>query len=381
MLKIVFVFPNYPEVMYSFLLSFAKQKQAEMKIVCLKGLLKERKEIFAGDELAAHAQILFYEEKMDFDSFINGIISENRDAVFVFGGFLGAVGKAIEAYRNQSGEKGIVITEKPGFRPVKYCNRIFRFLKNIKAKHTYFSAYKRNENAIKAVLVTGQKGVAQLKAYGIPGEKLYNFMYTHIEENTVPHTQSVQDKIRFVYVGRFNFLERGMDALISAFSKLKQDNWTLDLVGGYGEDAEKVIVWADRTKNVNYIGAWKSNEVISKLQDYDVCISPTRLDGWRIQVNQAIMAGIGTITTGEAISDELIKASNSGLVINAFQSQALYNSVSDVLKNPTIVNTWKENAKKYQNRISNETVANYFCKIIDYALLSTGEQKPACPWL
>ena len=370
MTKIVFILPTYPEVMYSFLLAFAKQKKAQIKIVCLKGLLQERKGIFANDELADYAELTFYQEETDFDRFINDVIRENREAVFVFGGFLGQVGRALQAYREQSGKQGIIITEKPSFVPVKHCNWLVKRLKNIRAKRLYANAYRQNAEAIRAVMVTGKKGVEQFRSYGIPAEKLYNFMYTHIEENIPQKTLPVGEKIRFVYVGRFAFLDRGMDHLIKTFSHLPKNNWTLDLVGGYGKDAEKVITWSRETPNVNYIGAWKSNEVIANLQAYDVCISPTRLDGWRIQVNQAIMAGIGTITTEEAVSDELVKASQTGLVVDAFRPKALYRAVLQVLEHPEMVNTWKENAKAYQNRISNEEFANYFGKVIASA---TGE--------
>ena len=381
MQKIVFVFPNYPEVMYSFLLAFAKQKKAEIKIVCLKGLLKERKDIFEGGELADYAQFIFYEEGADFDRFVDGILSENIDAVFVFGGFLGNVGRVIRAYHERAGEKGIIITEKPSLSPVKHWNWFIRRLKAIRAKRLYASAYQAYANSIRAVLVTGQKGVNQLKSFGLPSEKLYPFMYTHIDEQFEPKCLPVAEKVRFVYVGRFNFLERGMDSLIDTFNKLKQTNWTLDLVGGYGQDAEKVIAWANRKEGVNYIGSWKSNEVISNLQNYDICISPTRMDGWRIQVNQAIMAGIGTITTEEAVSDELVKASDTGLVVDAFRKNALLEAVSRVLENPDMVNAWKENAKNYQERIQNPAVAAYFYDVIEFALSQNGGKRPECPWL
>ena len=39
--KIVFVFPSYPDVMYSFLLCYAKKSKANISIIYLKELLKE----------------------------------------------------------------------------------------------------------------------------------------------------------------------------------------------------------------------------------------------------------------------------------------------------------------------------------------------------
>lgn len=379
--RLIFWLPNYPDVMYSFLLALVKNIDANVKIVCLRSLLKEREGLYGEDELSRHVQFIYYSEEENLDDFINAIISANKDAIYFFGGFLGKVGRALQLYHQSGGDKAVIITEKPSVRPAKHFNKIIMFLKRIKARRSYSKAYKATANSIKAVLVTGEKGVRQLKSFGIPEEKLYNFMYTHIEEEIQPKTQSKSTKVRFVYVGRFNYLNRGMDNLIYAFNKLEQENWTLDLVGGYGEDAEEIIAWAKNKDNVTYVGSWKSNQVINNLQNYDVCISPTRIDGWRIQVNQAIIAGIGTITTEEAISDELVKASGTGMVVDAFKKNELYKAVLSVIENPDIVNQWKENCTTYRDRISNEKIAKYVIEILEYVLSKDDKEKPRCPWL
>ena len=379
--KLIVWLPNYPEVMYSFLLAFVKNIDASVKIVCFRGLLKEREGVYGEDELSRHAQFIYYNDEEDLDHFINAIIAENTGAIYFFGGFLGKVGKALQLYHQCGGDKAVIITEKPSVRPAKHFNKIVRFLKELKARHSYGNAYRAVADSIKAVLVTGEKGVRQLTAFGIPEEKLYNFMYTHIEEEVRPCKQEKSDEVRFIYVGRFNYLNRGMDNLIYTFNKLTQDNWTLDLVGGYGEDANEIIEWAKNKKNVHYAGAWESNQVINNLQNYDVCISPTRIDGWRIQVNQAIIAGIGTITTEEAISDELVKASGTGMVVDAFKKNELYKAVLSVIENPDIVNQWKENCTTYRDRISNEKIAKYVIEILEYVLSKDDREKPRCPWL
>ena len=379
--KIVFVFPSYPDVMYSFLLSFAKRFEGEIEIFCLNPLLKEREGLFEEDELSKYATVSFCPKDESKETVINETISRNEDAVFVFGGFLGDVGHMLKLYNAKTGKKGIVVTEKPSVQPTKHFKRIIRLLKLIKTKFVYGKAYKESRDAIQAVLVTGEKGVKQLEGYGIPKDKLYNFMYTHIDEDIQRRRHQIEDQVKFVYVGRFNYLNRGMDSLMYAFSNLPYKNWSLDLVGGYGENADEIIKWAENTDNVSYIGSWKSNQVINNLQDYDVCVSPTRLDGWRIQVNQAIMAGIGTITTEEAISDELVKKSDTGAVVDAFNPKELRSVICDILENPKTVEKWKDNTEEYRECISNETIAEYFENIIKFAIEKKIDEKPRCPWL
>ncbi len=382
--RIFFILPTYPDVMYSFILCLAKKQRYEITIVCLNGLLKEREEIYKDDELSAFVELIIRNKGEALRDFVELIFKKNQHAIFVFGGFTGEVGNALKLYNKLCGKNAIVITEKPSFLPTKHLFALIRILKQIKSMMFYSNAYRHVRDSIKVVLVTGMKGKKQLLSYGIPEEKLYNFMYTHIDENVLPSKKGINvDGIKFVYIGRFNYLNRGMDSLIYAFDRLENENCTLDLVGGYGENAKEIIEWASQKRNVSYIGSWKSDEVINKLREYDVCISPTRVDGWRIQVNQAIMAGIGTITTEESISDELVKESNSGVVVKAFRKNELYKAISDVLLNPSIIYSWKENAMNYRKRITNDVVADYFVRIVEYSFASSKceKEKPQCPWM
>ena len=56
--KIVFVFPSYPDVMYSFLLSFAKKSDADITIIYLKELLSERVSFYLEDELSKYVKFI-----------------------------------------------------------------------------------------------------------------------------------------------------------------------------------------------------------------------------------------------------------------------------------------------------------------------------------
>ena len=381
--KIIFVFPSYPDVMYSFLLRYAEKSEAEISIIYFKKILKEREELYRGNELSKYVKLIHIAPD-DLKKVFAPLFEQNKDAFFVFGGFTGDVGRALKLYNSCLGKKAIVITEKPSVRPTKIFDRVIRLLKKCKTRFFYGKAYYDVKDAVRAVLVTGEKGVKQLKRCGIPEEKLFNFMYTHIDENVLPKEKKVSEKIKFVYVGRFNYLYRGIDSLMYSFDKLKRDDWSLDLVGGYGEDAEEIIDWANSRKNVRYIGSWESNKVISCLQDYDICISPTRIDGWRIQVNQAIVAGIGTITTEEAISDELIKESNTGIVVDAFDKKQLLKTINYVLDNKDIVSIWKHNTLKYRDCITNDRISSYFQDILEFCGIDSDrilKERPRCPWI
>ena len=54
----IFILPNYPDVMYSFLIACAKRTDNAVKIVCLSNILQEREKIYVNDKLSEYAEII-----------------------------------------------------------------------------------------------------------------------------------------------------------------------------------------------------------------------------------------------------------------------------------------------------------------------------------
>lgn len=382
--KLCFWLPTYPEILESFLVELILRDKYKVNIFCLGAFLPERENNYNRSLLTSLCNVSQWDNSMTLEDYFVTNMRGNEEAIHIFGGFLGTAGQCLNIYQNiYLGKQAFVFTEKPSILP--YPSRlktlVLKPLKCIKSSFVYRNAYRKNRKAIAGILVTGEKGVSQLNGYGIPREKLYNFMYTHIEGKLGNNHQTDGKCIKFVYVGRFNYCNRGLDDLIYAFEHLDAKNWSLDLVGGYGENTNEIIQWANNKDNVNYIGGWKSDQVLCNLQQYDICVSPTRVDGWRIQINQAIVAGIGTITTHEAISDELIKYSGAGAVIRASRKKELLSVLKEVTNNPQLVVKWKENAVNYSERISNKKVVSYFIEIIENSLKTNKETRPICPWI
>ena len=378
--RLIFWLPSYPDVLRSFLLALREQTEYDIVIACLNPILEERKAIYQNDDLAQIFDIKIREPEESVEAFFGRVLPTKEEHVSVFGGLLGQVGQALSLYQAAGYRNAIIISEKASQVPVKRFNWVIKRLKKVHTQMVYRKAYKKNASAIGAIAVTSMKGVKQFHSFGIPKSKLFNFMYTHLEPQPFASVRrSFDGTVKFLYIGRFDSLSRGIDVLQYAFDKTKYTNWSLDLVGGYGHDVDAILNWADHHERVHFIGSWDGAKVIEKMQEYDICISPTKIDGWRIQVNQAILAGIGTITTNEAGSDELVRASNTGRVVHAFRKKQLLAAVEQVLQTPTVVEQWKDNTVHYSQYISNEVVAAYFVKIINY-VTDKGE-KPNCPWL
>lgn len=221
-------------------------------------------------------------------------------------------------------------------------------------------------NKINSFFMLGESAIKQYRLYGFTGEKVFQYMYCpNIKvSNTEKNIQS--DVVKFLYIGRFDDKIKGIGLLIKAFEQIKEKNWSLDLVGGYGDYKEEVMKWCERTSNVNFIGTWEYNQVCDNMKNYDVCIVPSRFDGWNLTPNQAIHAGIATLVSNQSGSDELIKYSSSGLIFKANNAKDLSNKISYIISNYDRINIWKENAKSYRECISKEVVGKYFYDCLMY---------------
>src|SRR5690606_2116441 len=149
----------------------------------------------------------------------------------------------------------------------------------------------------------------------------------------------------------------------------------------YGKNRNTVIEWSEGTSNVTFKGSWNSSEVCNNMMQYDIVVVPSKYDGWNLLPNEALHAGIGVIVTDEAVSDELISASQAGIVVKSNNPKALAKAMQFAVDNPNEVEIWKKKADNYIDKISSQTVGNYFIDILDYVFYNTSREKPKCPWI
>ena len=267
-----------------------------------------------------------------------------------------------------------------------YLNDLFRWggaiEKMIRISFFYFKyslLYHSYDKYIAAFLPLGKMGVDTFSRYGWNKEKMYPFMYNPMLPILEPNPNiKVKENLRFLYIGRFYYKTKGVDVLMKATRFLK-GNWSLDMVGGYGKNSEEVIEWASKTPNVQFKGTWDSNTIIQKMRNYDVVCVPTRYDGWNLLINESIYAGIGIITSDEAVSHELIAKSHSGKIVKAGDARAFSQAMQYAIDNHDAVEQWKQNAFESVHLISCETVGRYLYDIINYETYHEGS-KPVCPW-
>lgn len=123
------------------------------------------------------------------------------------------------------------------------------------------------------------------------------------------------------------------------------------MVGGYGDYKEQTLEYIEQNPNLEFGGTWKIDEACDRLSEYDVCIIPSRYEGWNVTVNEALMAGTGCIVTDASVSDEMVSASETGIVVKAGDASSLAEAMDYVMSNTDLVNISGERMPLISDRI------------------------------
>lgn len=330
-----------------------------------------RCEMTGGSELFEN---IVCENEKDYREKAEELVKKYPYAINVFSGIRGVKHKYFKRIAGMNG-KLVILTE----RHVASGNHIKKEA-GILISGLYYKLVRiLYSGKVGCILAMGERGCKEYLSYGWGEAKVFPYMYCSGDEpSSLP--QSNNEKTAFLYVGRSDCEFKGVDVLIYAAKMLAESRFTLTFVGRYGADTELVNEYVNTHKNAFYIDKWSSADVVDKMTAFDVCIVPSRCDGWNLSPNHALNAGIGIIVTDECVSDELITASGAGAICKAGDAAKLAEEMRYVIENPQIKLTWHRKAEEYRYRISAESVGNYFIDIMESRFYNA-EKTAECPWL
>ena len=347
--------------------------------VILNDLAEYRKNNGWDDDDFGNAEVIKLWGVKDVDTYIQSFCECHPSAIHIINGFTNTIQKKVRRVLKGSRAHIGVYTERPSY----YGNFLERIFRRVALFFKYTAIRFRDEKRTDFVLPLGGQGVKAFMAYGWRKENLFRFMYNPVLSFPSPITRKTASSVRFIYVGRFYFKTKGVDVLMKACNYL-YGSWSLDFVGGYGKDSQAVIDWINTNSNVNFIGNWKAEQVLLNLQNYDVVIVPSKCDGWNLLINESIAAGVGCISSDEAVSQELILASGAGEVYHWNRPKELAKHMQKVIDRPEIVQHWKNKAIYYRSRIDSDVVGKYLIDILHYVYYHDQNQsieRPRCPWI
>lgn len=367
-------FPSPPRVELGAFAWLQENWDSPVRLISVKGLREERVGLGWDSVDSSGVEVLPQNASQHVDETVRRVVAESPGALHIFNGMFGAVRPYLDAYLKACPqERVILLSERPGaYGPWRK-----RTLQKLLLSGRYRRARKELRSRTRLVIPMGEAGVGAFSRVGWPSQQLVPFMYCPPQYEVSPNGRNDDSLIKFIYVGRFSRYTKGTDVLIRSVERMEPAGWSLDLVGGHGDYAEETIAWAASRENVNYNGAWTPEEIQAKIGGYDVCVVPSRFDGWNVVVNEALTSGVPVIATDQTVSHELVRASGAGAVVKAEDVEALASAMTEVTR--STVASWKSLALDYRAVIAPPVVGDYLARTIDFGLGRT-PMRPRCPW-
>lgn len=355
--------------------------------ICTKKIGEDRAALVEceANQIQNNSNYIYLDSINDCPEKQQSFLEEHLDDIHVFNGYLSNSSMYLKKLLKMNNKaKVLVWAERPCAKtqsgnPIKRAGFAFA--------HKCYHAMRalQYKNRVVALMPLGEKGMDAYSALGWPKTKLFPLLYIpelNCESSlSEPDNIPERETIKFVYLGRFSSGWKGTDLLLQACELVKNSNYSLEMVGGYGDYKEETLKYISENPHLSFGGTWKITEACKKLQDYDICIVPSRYEGWNVTVNEAVMAGIGCIVTDEAVSDEMISFSGAGLVTKP-DGESIAAAMDSIMEKPALVSEFKSRALKYRERTTADICAEYFIDIINYLFDKDCKgERPAPPWL
>lgn len=228
------------------------------------------------------------------------------------------------------------------------------------------------------MLAYGKLGCDYYAHCGYSRDKIFPFLY----QSDIPiATKSMpqNNPIRIICCGHFE-RRKGLDILLRSLAPLNKKNWHLELVGN-GPVEGKIKSLIDRLglqKRTTVRGFVSTMEMHSLLREKDICVVPSRFDGWGMLTNEALASGLAVVTTPTVGSKDLVEASGAGLVADSVSPRGLRECLEKLMDNSENLRRAKGAAVEFSRYIDGQAIARYLSKIIEYQL--GNREKPPSPW-
>ncbi len=180
------------------------------------------------------------------------------------------------------------------------------------------------------------------------------------EKSIDPH------KIIFGYVGG-NSILKGYDILLNAFKKIELSNWELHIYGVEKNGSpdsfrEKIISFINKifgsyfltilgirknptlSENIRYFPAYSNSEKYEIINTFDILIVPSTVkESFSLVVREGLVLKKPIICSNCGGPEEIIKNNLNGLIFKSKNTQDLKSKIYMVLKNPSLIDRFKEN--------------------------------------
>jgi glycosyltransferase involved in cell wall biosynthesis len=212
-------------------------------------------------------------------------------------------------------------------------------------------------SSAKGWLSSGKNCTDYLCYYGAQRDHVVEYPFSSVEfsnEELAPMThdekQDIKNKhglkeIVVLSIGQF-IHRKGFDLLIDVFSRLKDYNVSLLLIGG-GEKEEEYrgLIQKLELSNVVVLDFMHKDELIKYFKTADIFVLPSRYDIWGLVLNEALAFGLPIISTNNTgAAYDLITENENGYMVNIEQAEELYEKVKELIQNESLRKHFSNNS-------------------------------------
>jgi len=154
-------------------------------------------------------------------------------------------------------------------------------------------------------------------------------------------------------------LNKGMDVLVSALSKIVTRHPEVQLrIGGGGKATKKLEQWIDEKNirgNVTLVGALSRQEVATEMKRCDVFILPSRYETFGVVYAEAMACGKPVIGTKTGGPDSFVNVDN-GILVDIENEEQLVDAMEYMIANVLNYDGYKIRME-IMNQFSMEAIA------------------------
>ncbi|RVT33618.1 glycosyltransferase family 4 protein [Acinetobacter indicus] len=274
----VFIWMNYPSHHQSFFFQTLVEKGVDLKIGYYEKITEERKKM-------GWNEFLFndYEMQVDFHK-LDDCLDSYKNYIHILPGY------------GSSFTRKLCI--KLSHRKIKWAHWSEKSTPGLRWYRSYFVkkwyAYMVNNYALGA-LSQGKLAELDFIRWGVKKDIQHLSYSIKPLDNNFYNEKIIsfkKNRKAFLYLGRLIHL-KGVDLLLKAFSRIKNDDWCLIIIGD-GSDKKKLVnlsIHLGLDKNILFHPSVSSNDVDEILSATDVFVLPSREDGWGVVLNEAASLG------------------------------------------------------------------------------------------
>jgi glycosyltransferase involved in cell wall biosynthesis len=231
------------------------------------------------------------------------------------------------------------------------------------------------------VLAIGHLADRWFRKTGFPASAIHPFGYF----TEAPAAGSVRlgepspGPVRLHFVGQL-IPRKGVDILLRALGPLRDEKWTLELVGDGPSRASLQRLAAEMgiADRVTFLGTLPQEEAVLHLSEADLLVLPSRWDGWGAVVNEALMRGVPVVCSDRCGATDLLDGRERGESFPAGDAGALRQVLRRRISTGRRTAELTRRIVEWSERISGPAAADHLVAVLR---ASGPGLRPGAPWL